>query len=562
MSETSLYFFELFRRRANLCAEMVKFDESFYWAELASTIGWKYFLGFFADQELEELLQQIGKKIDNELSDNSNINLKKTQSEKKHILHIASTTELAGGHTRVIASWISNCQSIMSDQMHSLIVTNQGAGEIPNWLGDAIKNNEGFIKVLDTSISPMKRALELRNVAEGWADIVILHIDPNDPLPTVAFSKMRRELPVLFFNHADHVFSIGTSVSDLILDFRETGQKISVEHRMPRKGSVLLPIPLIDPIEGRQLNQAERSELRKEARKRLSISEKAFVGLTIGSAYKYKPAMGHDFFECAKGILMSDDRIRIIAVGFNRTDSITSSLGDAADRFDTLGIILNRSILKDCYLAADVYLEGFPVSSLTALLEAGLCYLPIQRMKDARFPILSGDDVSIECHIDPAESDDAYCEGAIRLFALPIDRQFELGNENRVNIMAQHCGSSWVTNWLNPILNAVERKTENEQTSSFRELDWKNDNTDQDSDQMKMLSGLYGRKRGGQYDYILHALSSIDNLPRMIQWQLILNSIARGEPFMSTDRFRVSLMLFVRTLLPDRISHRIMRIIS
>ncbi|MDO7204857.1 hypothetical protein Q5M85_12610 [Paraclostridium bifermentans] len=63
-----------------------------------------------------------------------------------------------------------------------------------------------------------------------------------DPIPIIAFG-VEGGPPIVYMNHADHCFWIGSSIVDICVDISKYGQLVTKNRRGIDK-SILLPIPL------------------------------------------------------------------------------------------------------------------------------------------------------------------------------------------------------------------------------------------------------------------------------------------------------------------------------
>src|SRR5438067_2243266 len=77
---------------------------------------------------------------------------------------------------------------------------------------DAVKTSGGELMALNPAAPWIERARALRELARGY-DAVVLHIHHHDPVPILAFADGDRP-PVVLFNHADHMFWLGSSIVD------------------------------------------------------------------------------------------------------------------------------------------------------------------------------------------------------------------------------------------------------------------------------------------------------------------------------------------------------------
>jgi len=89
--------------------------------------------------------------------------------------------------------------------------------------------------------STLDRAAELRGSTAG-ASLVVLHTDPHDLVPLLAFGVSPRP-PVVIVNHHDNVFWPGVAIADLVVSHRATGSALAVDRRCVPVGRTLLLPP-------------------------------------------------------------------------------------------------------------------------------------------------------------------------------------------------------------------------------------------------------------------------------------------------------------------------------
>src|SRR5437016_4559302 len=167
------------------------------------------------------------------------------RDSRRNVLHIATGALAFGGHTRTIKNWIT----ADSDSRHSLLLTYQTEDfPVPSWVRDAVWNQGGELIVLPPSAPLLSKALWTREVWQSGADLVVLHIHQHDVVPVIAFA-VDEGPPVALLNHADHVFFLGISVSDCIINLRPIGEQWTRGRRYASRNTVL-PIPLTVPARG------------------------------------------------------------------------------------------------------------------------------------------------------------------------------------------------------------------------------------------------------------------------------------------------------------------------
>ena len=109
-------------------------------------------------------------------------------------------------------------------------------------------------------------AKRLRQIAHR-ADIVVLHIGNRDIVPMIAFANKEQLPPIVYLDHSDHLFWLGACISDIVVNFRKSGMRLSQERRgIEARRNVMLPIPL---------ECFPRTFSRREAKMHLGFPEKA-----------------------------------------------------------------------------------------------------------------------------------------------------------------------------------------------------------------------------------------------------------------------------------------------
>lgn len=275
------------------------------------------------------------------------------------ILHVFTRAFSTGGHTRVCERWIEACAK---DQIHSVAILNQGHTIIPDFLNKAVLQSGGEIITLKQD-TPLNVALELRRLASNY-QFVVLHIHMHDVVPMLAFGTKEFIRPVMLFNHADHIFWLGGSIVDLLINFR----KLSVNNNKEWRGverNALLPLP-----SGEIISKSRDADKVSETRKALGFSPDDKIILTIGSSYKFEPFAGLDFIATIEKILIKNERAVFLIIGPSpEEDKWAEIIRKFPNKVKVVGIVPYSQI--DSYLQiADIALEPFPLGSPTALIDA------------------------------------------------------------------------------------------------------------------------------------------------------------------------------------------------
>jgi hypothetical protein len=273
-------------------------------------------------------------------------------------LHIFTQAYKTGGHTRVAERWIKNSPN---SQKHSVLITNQRKEAIPEILQQLV-NEKGGGFYIQNQIDDIDKSLELRKIASQYQTI-ILHIHMDDIIPILAFGTKDFKRPIIFFNHADHEFWLGVSISDLVVNFRSWASNLNRERRGIDNNCVL-PLP-INEVDLQKKDFIEISKIKKE----LGFEANSLVIITMASRYKYKSFDGYNFIETIKQILDKVPNAVLLAIGPSENEGIWKEASRTANgRIRAIGLVPNQYVAKYLQIA-NLAIDSFPFGSFTALLD-------------------------------------------------------------------------------------------------------------------------------------------------------------------------------------------------
>lgn len=392
----------------------------------AARFAMQFHSGRFADGAIENVALEIGMELDTLVADEGGFPIPVVRKDRRRrILHVAYEVLGVGGLTRMLYHWIRNDQS----SCHSVLLMDQGSVPIPQWFSEAVRYSGGHLIVLPSRTGFCQKAKCLRTTARRDADLVVLHHCGFDMVPTVAFAVPDCP-PVAVLNHADHLFWLGSSVSDMVINLRTAGSIHTAERRSVSYNTVL-PIPLVDPA-------AKVS--RHDARRALGIPDDQVLLLSVGRAEKYRPCGPHDFVATAWKILDRQPRAHLYVVGESPAGIAPYLRCGLHERLHFIGEMEDPSLYR---AAADIYLESFPFGSQTALLEAALAGLPVVPAFAPLFPLLVANDDAIQDLIENPHDEKEYIE-RIELLVHQNDRRAELGGMLRKRLLVDHVGEGWL----------------------------------------------------------------------------------------------------------------------
>jgi hypothetical protein len=397
-------------------------------AQVAAALAWHSPTGLFASPRLESLLATMGR----EIPTGPDPVIRDSGGQTRTVLHVLTTAYPAGGHTRLAWRWIERDDR----RVHSVAITRQGLDHIPQPLLEAVTDRGGSIHRIDRAArSLVGRARALAGIAAA-ADVVVLHTHPFDVVPSLALAGLNSRSarpPTMLLNHADHLFWVGLAVADLVLHLRASGARLSVERRgLTADRSTILPLPL---------GGARAAVERLDARRSLGYGDADVVALTIASAYKFGASNGPGLLSLVRQAVDRHRELRVLAVGPGGRDDWRAAERTTQGRIRALR---NQSDLGPFYGAADVYLDSYPFSSLTSMLEAGQQAIPFLAFSDAGADedVLAFDDPATDRLPIATRTESAFIEALSRLVEDRATRR-ELGRRiaEELGMVGRHASS-------------------------------------------------------------------------------------------------------------------------
>jgi|Deesub1362A_J573_1020465.scaffolds.fasta_scaffold00355_18 hypothetical protein len=412
------------------------------WAQIGADFAYHRHPGFYTSTVLEWLLLDVAYQLNRQtrtLPICPIDQLKHENKGKTHVLHVMTKAYKIGGHTRVVEGWIKNTADTA---IHSLLTTTQ-LDPLPERLTSSIVATGGwYLALAELSSNILYRSALLRQISRNWADIVVLHVHPFDALPVVAFG-IEGGPPVILFNHADHVFWLGVSIVDVVADYRLLGQRLTLTRRGIRN-SRILPIPLL---------KANSRPSYEAARKQLGIESDTTMLLTIGTDYKYTPFAMYNFVDTVAKILHQNPKATLYAIGPRHLGQWAEASALVDGRIRAVGVQTNLELF---YAAADIYLAGFPLAGLTALLDAGARGIPVIGLYIQEAGWGGADDISLDKLDTHTSSLKEYTALVERMISEPALRH-EKGAQIKKHIKSTHFPPGW-NSFLEKVLKSLPAK--------------------------------------------------------------------------------------------------------
>jgi glycosyltransferase involved in cell wall biosynthesis len=345
------------------------------------------------------------------------------------VLHVVTEAHSVGGHTRLVWRWIQRDAA----RVHSVVVTG-GRSAVPAPLAEAAARSGGTVWQLANEVRgrALARAGHLRRLAARF-DAVVLHVHPSDAVAMLAFAPGSERPPVVFVNHADHVFWLGAAVADLYAHIRPSGLRLAVGRRGVAEGrSAVVPVPV---------DTASRTLSRAGAKRALGLEERDTVLLTVANAFKFDPVGGVGFLDLVAPVVASRRRVVLLAVGPSDAGAWREAGDRSGGRIRALGV---RSDLSVLHQAADVYIDSYPIGSLTSFLEAGTFGTPLVRLcPEPGWEVLCSDDPGRDTPVAVSPASAAQFGDELSRLLDDAQRREALGAAARDAIEAAHGPGPW-----------------------------------------------------------------------------------------------------------------------
>lgn len=345
-------------------------------------------------------------------------------------LHVLSEALPAGGLTAMAVRWMRN-DSV--DAIHHVAILNNAT--VPSAVVDAAVAAGGAIHQPTGLDSFVAQALWLRRLAHDIADRIVLHIDVSDVICGAAFN-LPGGPPIVLVNHTAHTFWTGVSYADGIANCRGSDLEgvWAALYRSAAGRCSVVPIPLPEATKHGSSSSALLP-------KTLDFPEGAVVLVTVGARFKYSPTPSIDFVSLYESMLSELENAYMVVVGFAPDRRWEEAIARSGGKLTLLGTLTPEQVAA-VYDVADVYIEGFPFGTTTALLEAALRAVPVVLAPASCPPPYGTDGVAIDGLVSRASSVDDYRKVVAELVRDPHLRR-RRGKQVQEAVSTHHTGDGW-----------------------------------------------------------------------------------------------------------------------
>lgn len=312
-------------------------DKSVELAEAYGAILWAVDKGIYDDPELENILTErcMGDVETNEV-----------HLPSKDCIHLISEPYLIGGHTRLMEQL-----STMHSEKPDLLITRQSDQR-------AIDRTQIFFNGC-TAVQPGTPLQKIARIIECLKAYkrVVLHIHPDDIVAVIACRIIKKitGAQIFFVNHADHVFTYGSTVADVYFEISTFGRHRDMKKNISGDKS-FLGIPLSTQLVPKKHRLPEKDD--------------ALNFFSAASPFKFKPVKGYDSRPTIHRVLSEFKNSTFWIVGANPYTNIWwwPLKLKYWRRFKVLSSVPYASYLQ-LLEKADFYVDSYPTPGGTAFAE-------------------------------------------------------------------------------------------------------------------------------------------------------------------------------------------------
>lgn len=321
-------------------------------ARIAAYFATYHHTGYFTSSVLENVFAQHARTL--------KIPLAGISCRPNSFLHVLTEGYETGGHTRVVERWI---EFAPPHQTHSAVILCP-TGAALKTLQAQIAAKHGQYICFDNNLTLEQKALELRKLAAGY-EFIVLHTHMEDPTAVLAFATPDFTRPVFLYNHASHLFWVGKSAADVVLDIQQrdgvTREKRGIEN------------PFFVGIPSAQITFADPDK--QALRRRLNLPADKKIIISSGSEFKYMAIGGDDFLDVVRPLM--DDNTYLYFIGVPNTGRWKAAFESSKGHIVPMGYIPFNQGFTDYIAAADLYLDSYPLCGGTACMDAVAAGTPV-----------------------------------------------------------------------------------------------------------------------------------------------------------------------------------------
>lgn len=318
-----------------------------------------------------------------EIFERKKIKLEKIKIEftKPKILILNSEIYDRGGHTEVAMRYI---EAFKDEYLINFYLTTIGnlSNETAPSKSKHIKNIVNDYYESSDNLGFDEKVIELYHyVIDNKITTINVNMFMFDTVACAALGILKKytNINIVFWNHGDHWYSLGTDFADVILTRIQNGQAITPY--LKDKKNIIQP-PFLESTN--KINEYSKNDINK-IKEELNIPIDAFVTMTGCELQKLNKA----YFELVKNLLYQNKNLYhlfICTIKDEKKQEIKNKIGENSGRLIIIDFVPNF----DFYIQlSDLYVDSFPQGSALTLVDCIKHSKPVVIKVNKKEPIRS-----------------------------------------------------------------------------------------------------------------------------------------------------------------------------
>jgi hypothetical protein len=300
--------------------------------------------GCLSDNRLEEVVSRLSSLISSSIPTMPDCLEPRGQPYK--VMHV-DTCPSVGGHTECMLDWIKSD----TGNQHDVYIRNAGDFLPDKFIASYDSGEIHDIFLGDQSKNRIEQVLDLFHAARCY-HFVVLFNRSDDTVIAVAGSMLSKlGSSVIYFNHASHVSSIGSSTANVVVDFAEVNVEYSRQYLCCEKS---LPLYFLDKYS--EVSRTERFEANR-LRKKFGIDQNVTTLVALGGENKFGKLDENIYLKDLHAFVKSHIDVQLVLA--LRNPRLVQQAGELYPHFHVVRSPSRLGVLVDL---CDIYIDSMPLS--------------------------------------------------------------------------------------------------------------------------------------------------------------------------------------------------------
>lgn len=309
----------------------------------------------FFDFQILEIAEQVFERSSIKLDFST------VKSNGTKILILNSEIYDAGGHTEVALRFLS---AFNDEYKIDFLISglDKSAEQTAPVKSELIKSFANFYQDLSFEKDICEKIIKIyKHIIEANYTTVFSNIHMHDAVGCAVLGVLKKytDINVIYWNHCDHYFAVGTEFCDTLIT--RCKDKKAITPYLAEKTNV---VPWLFIEESNEPKIYDEKEI-KTLKENLNIPSNAFVSLSGGAFNKF----GNEYFEMMKEVLKQNPNVYhifISSVKKKQQSHIKKIMGEYADRFIMLDFIAD---FDKFIQMSDLFVDSFPQGAALTLID-------------------------------------------------------------------------------------------------------------------------------------------------------------------------------------------------